>query len=181
MHWNTPTSPRVKKNKNEQVKISSNDDCFFFDIHGIVYLHWVSEGQTINQHYYLEVLGNLRERIRKKRPEMWKEKSWIFHQDNAPAHSALSVKRFLAKHSIPVLEHPPYSPDLAPCDFYLFPKVKSPLKGTRFESEEAVKKKAARVLKELTKDDFQHCFQQWKIRTERCRDREGVYIEGDNK
>ncbi|GFV60152.1 putative mariner transposase [Trichonephila clavipes] len=148
---------------------------------GIVYLHWVPESQTINQHYYLEVLDNLRERIRKKRPEMWKEKSWIFHQDNAPAHSVLSVKRFLAKHSIPVLEHPPYSPDLAPCDFYLFPKVKSALKGTRFESVEAVKEKAARVLKELTKDDFQHCFQQWKIRMERYRDREGVYIEGDNK
>ncbi|GFV50045.1 protein GVQW3 [Trichonephila clavipes] len=93
---------------------------------------------------------------------------------DAPAHSALSVKRFLDKHSIPVLKHPPYSPDLAPCDFHLFPKVKSALKGTRFESVEAVKEKAARVLKELTKDDFQHCFQQWKIRMERCRDREGV-------
>ncbi|GFS67927.1 uncharacterized protein TNCV_1361821 [Trichonephila clavipes] len=54
-------------------------------------------------------------------------------------------------------------------------------KGTRFESVEAVKEKAARVLKELTKDDFQHCFQRWKIRMEHCRDREGVYIEGDNK
>ena len=89
----------------------------FFDIHGIVYLHWVPEGQTINQHYYLHVLAELRERIRKKRPELWKDKSWVLHQDNAPAHSALSVKRFLAKYSIPVLDHPPYSPDLAPCDF----------------------------------------------------------------
>ncbi|GFU82523.1 putative mariner transposase [Trichonephila clavipes] len=107
---------------------------------------------------------------------MWKEKSWIFHQDNALAHYALSVKRFLAKYSIPVLENLPYSPDLAPCEFYLFPKGKSALKGTRFESVEAVKEKAARVLKELTKDGFQHCFQQWKIPMERCRDR-----EGDNK
>jgi len=81
-----------------------------------------------------------------------------------------------------VLDHSPYSPDLAPCDFYLFPKVKSALKGTRFESIEAVKKKAARVLKELTEEDFQHCFEQWKIRnSERCRDRGGVYIEGNNK
>ncbi|XP_011065253.1 PREDICTED: putative uncharacterized protein FLJ37770 [Acromyrmex echinatior] len=53
--------------------------------------------------------------------------------------------------------------------------------GTRFESVEAVKEKAARVLKELTEEDFQHCFKQWKIRMERCRDRGGVYIEGDNK
>ncbi|GFW19161.1 FLJ37770-like protein [Trichonephila clavipes] len=57
------------------------------------------------------------------------------------------------------------------------PKVKSALKGTRFESVEAVKEKAARVLKELTKDDFQHCFQQWKIRMERCRDREGCTLK----
>ncbi|GFS93845.1 transposable element Tcb1 transposase [Trichonephila clavipes] len=56
----------------------------------------------------------------------------------------------------------------------MFPKVKSALKGTRFESMEAVKENPAGVLKELTKDDFQHCFQQWKIRMERCRDREGT-------
>ena len=74
----------------------------FFDIHGIVYLHWVPEDQTINQHYYLEVLAQLRERIRKKGPELWKNKSWVLHQDNAPAHSALSVKTFLAKYNIPV-------------------------------------------------------------------------------
>ena len=41
----------------------------FFDIHGIVYLHWIPEGQTINTYYYLHVLAELRERIRKKRPE----------------------------------------------------------------------------------------------------------------
>jgi len=58
--------------------------------------------------------------------------------------------------------------------------VKSALKKTRFESVEAVKEKAARVLKELT-ENFQHCFEQWKIRMECCRDRGGVYIEGDNK
>lgn len=72
-----------------------------------------------------------------------------------------------------------YSPDVAPCDFYLFPKVKSALKGTRFQSVEAVQRKAAAVMKELTQNDFKHCFEQWKIRMERCRDRGGVYIEGD--
>ncbi|KAL1454506.1 hypothetical protein WDU94_010745 [Cyamophila willieti] len=147
---------------------------------GIVHLEWVPEGQTITQYYYLEVLTRLREKIRKKRPELWNEKSWFLHRDNAPAHSAFSVKTFLAKYNIPVLEHPPYSPDLAPCDFYLFPKIKSALKGTRFESVDAVKKKAAEVMKGLTQNDLQHCFDQWKIRLERCRDRGGEYIEGDN-
>nr|CAH7723476.1 unnamed protein product [Callosobruchus chinensis] len=101
------------------------------------------------------------------------------HQDNAPAHNALSVKQFLAKKSIPVLEHPPYSPDLAPCDFYLFPKIKSSLKGTRFESVEDVKEKTADLLKRLTLHDMQHCFEQWKTRMQRCIDREGEYVEGD--
>ena len=78
------------------------------------------------------------------------------------------------------MEYPPYSPDLAPCDFFLFPKIKSTLKGTGFESVDAVKAKATQLLNSLTQDDLQHCFQQWKIRMERCWDRGGDYIEGDN-
>ncbi|KAJ8954178.1 hypothetical protein NQ318_005773 [Aromia moschata] len=69
--------------------------------------------------------------------ENW-PKSWIMHQDNALAHDALSAKRYLAARGTPVLEHAPYSPALAPCDFFLFPKIKSALKGTRFESMEEV-------------------------------------------
>lgn len=73
--------------------------------------------------------------LRKKRPTLWKNKSWILHHDNAPG----SVRRYLAtpiRHS-PVLEHAPYSTDLAPCKFYLSPKIKSAWKGTRrFESME---------------------------------------------
>ncbi|GFT80842.1 putative mariner transposase [Trichonephila clavipes] len=65
MHWKTPTSPRAKKARMSKSQFKAMM-IVFFDIHRIVYLHWVPEGQTINQHYYLEVLGNLRERIRKK-------------------------------------------------------------------------------------------------------------------
>jgi hypothetical protein len=102
----------------------------FFNIRGVITTERVPEGQTVNQKYYLEVLTKLPERVRKKRPELWKKKSWILHQDNAPAHNALTVKQFLVDRYIPVLQHPLYSPDLALCDFYLFPKVKSALKGT---------------------------------------------------
>ncbi|GFU49533.1 putative mariner transposase [Trichonephila clavipes] len=58
----------------------------------------------------------------KKRPELLRDKPWVIHSNNMPAHFALFVKRFLTKYSIPVLEHPFYSLDLGPCDFYLFPK-----------------------------------------------------------
>ncbi|GFV10596.1 putative mariner transposase [Trichonephila clavipes] len=125
---------------------------------------WVPVGQTVNQTYYLSVLVTLRELVCKKWPELWKNNSWILHQDKAPAHNALSVKLYLADKCTPVFEHAPYSPDLAQCDFFLFPKIKSALKGTRFESMEAVKQKTAELLKTLTKEDFQHCFDQWKKR-----------------
>lgn len=55
------------------------------------------------------------------------------------------------------------------CDSYVFPQVKPALKGTIFESVEAVKDKAAHALKELTEKDFQNCFEQGKIRCSRFR------------
>ena len=106
---------------------------------------WVPSGQTVNQQYYIEVLTKLRERVRRKRPELRRD-GWILHQDNAPGHNALSVEQLLANKNIIVLEHPPYSPDLAPCDFCLFPKIKSVLKGTHFVSVEDVKAKTVETL-----------------------------------
>jgi hypothetical protein len=97
-----------------------------------------------------------------------------------PAHNALSVKTFLMKHRITVLEHPPYSHDLAPCDIFLFPKVRFVLKGTRFKSIDAVKAKAMELMNKLSEDDLQHCFQHSKIHMEWCRDQGGEYIEGNN-
>ncbi|VVC44738.1 Hypothetical protein CINCED_3A023796 [Cinara cedri] len=80
----------------------------------------------------------------------------------------------------PVLEHASYSPDLAPCDFYLFPKIKSALKGIRFESMEEVKQKSAELLNGLTKTDFQHCLERWKKRMKRCVKKGGEYTEGEH-
>ena len=62
--------------------------------------------------------------------------NWQLHHYNAPAHSSHLIQSFLAKHNTPVLRQAPDSPDMAPCDFWLFPKLKMPLKGTRFESRE---------------------------------------------
>ena len=90
------------------------------------------------------------------------------------------MKRYLAHKRTPVLRHAPYSPDLAPCDFFLFPKIKAVLKGTRFKTMEAVKQKTAELLKALTKEDFEHCFDQWKKHMERCVAREGEYIKGEH-
>jgi hypothetical protein len=83
---------------------------------------FIAQGQTVNQQCNLEVPTRLRESVQRKRPELWPDK-WILQHDNAPAHDALRGREFLAKNSITKMDHPPYSPDLAPCDFWLFSKV----------------------------------------------------------
>ena len=63
---------------------------------------------------------------------------------------------------------PPYSPDPAPTDFFLFPKLKSVLKGQRFESVEEIKVNSLAELRSIPKETFQECFQKWKKCWERC-------------
>jgi histone-lysine N-methyltransferase SETMAR len=106
----------------------------FFDIRGIVHREFVPQGQTVNKKFYCEVLRRLRENIRRKRTDLWQAKNWILHDDNALCHQALLVHEFLANHNMLSLLHPPYSPDLAPADFFLFPKMKMQLKGRRFHN-----------------------------------------------
>jgi hypothetical protein len=75
--------------------------------------------------------------------------------------------------------HPAYSPDLAPCDFYVFPKLKLRLKGRRFLSIEDIQAKSQQVLNTLTLADFSECFQKWQNRWNRCIQAQGDYFEGD--
>ena len=72
----------------------------------------------------LLIYDSLRENVRRKRPELFANNTWILHHDDAPAHTALCVREFLATKQITVLEHPAYSLDLAPSYFFLFPKIK---------------------------------------------------------
>jgi hypothetical protein len=78
-----------------------------------------------------------------------------------------------------VIAHPPYSPDLAPCDIFLFPKTKLKLKGSRFDTIEEIQAESQRVLDTLTEKDFQEAFQKWRRRWDRCLHAGVNYFEGD--
>ena len=134
--WKSASSPRPKKARLFKSKIKVML-IVFFDVHGIVHVEFLPQGQTINQNVYKDILRRLMRSVREKRRELWETKSWLLHHDNAPAHNALSIRQFLAENNIAVLEQPPYSPDLAPCDFFLFPKLKGVIKGTRFQDSKA--------------------------------------------
>ena len=76
--------------------------------------------------------------------------------------------------------HPPYSPDLAPCDFYLFPKLKLKLKGHHFGTIENVQNVVPDELNTLTENDSRYCYDQWKKRWNHCVTSQGSYFEGDH-
>ena len=96
----------------------------FFYWKGIVHYEFVPRGETVNKEFYLNVLKRLREAVRRKRPEAWTNNTWMLHHDNAPAHASLLIREFLTKHEKTLEPQLPYSPDLAPADFFLFPKLK---------------------------------------------------------
>ena len=105
--WKTANSHDQKSSVGTNQE--SKQCCWLFDIRGIIHYEFVPTGQTVNQVYYLEELERLREKVRRKRPEeLFANNSWILHHDNAPAHTALSVREFLATEQITVLEHPAY-------------------------------------------------------------------------
>ena len=102
----------------------------------------------------------LQKRVQRVRTDIADD--WVLHHDNAPAHTTLSIREFLAKKNIPVLHHPPYSPDLAPCDFCLFSKFKSKLKGHHFGTMENIQKVVTDELHTLTDNEFRYCYDHWK-------------------
>jgi hypothetical protein len=121
----------------------------------IVYFEFLEQGRTVNQHCYLEILARLHEAVCRRRPELWPD-AWILH------HDVLAVREFLAKKSIMKLDHPPYLPDLAPCDFWLFPKLKTTLKGQGFSGIADIQGHVTTILQSIPEEGFQKCFEQWK-------------------
>jgi len=103
----------------------------------------------------------------------------MLQHDNVPSHSSFLVRDFLAKHATTVLPQPPYSPNFAPADFFLFPKLKSTLKGRRFESIEAIKTNSLAHLRSISKNAFQECFKTLKKCWQRCIQSRGDFFEGD--
>jgi hypothetical protein len=94
----------------------------FFDIKGNVQNEFILTGQTVNSVYYRDVLQWLRENVRRLRPELWRQKNWLLHHNNAPSHTSI----FADKNNMTVIPHPPHFP--------LLPWLKTKLKDCRIET-----------------------------------------------
>ena len=101
----------------------------------------------------------------------------IMHHDNARPHTSLETRTALDRLGLRTLPHPPYSPDLPPSDFFLFPKLKDYLKGNRYETDEDVKNAVHSWCRDKTADFFADGIQQVVRRWRLCIERDGDYVE----
>ena len=147
----------------------------FFDNSGVIYQHYAAVGAKVNAEYTIDVLAAFDKSLKKKRPELV-QREWFFHFDNAPTHTAKVIKEWLARKKYNVLPQAPYSPDLAPADFFFFPKVKDVIAGTLIEGN-SVRTEWERAVNTIPTDEFRAAFDKWLERCSKCIDIGGGYVE----
>lgn len=146
----------------------------FFSCEGLVAKVIADPGQTVTGNYYRHaVLPQLLSEFHKLHPNT----NPRIHHDNAPAHRSQLVLDFLSDHNVELVPHPPYSPDLAPCDFWLFPKLKAAIALKDYESRIALGQDLGRLLKTITLAEWSHAFATWRTRLQKCVEVEGEYFE----
>ena len=123
----------------------------------------------------LRFLRDFRKRLRQKRPALFKSGQWHFQQDNSPVHNSIFVTDYLTTMGFKTVPHPPYSPGLAPCDVWLFPK----LRVCRYEKIEEMKKAVTNVIDTLTQEDIHGAFRKLLEWYNKCTEDGGDYFEGD--
>ena len=114
--WKHAGSPRPKKARQNKSTHKLLMDPFF-DSTGMIYMHWVPTGQTVNKEYYVEVLREFRKRFHRKRPALLKSGQWHFHQDNALVHNSILVTDYLTKMGINRVPQPLIVQPLLPVTF----------------------------------------------------------------
>ena len=106
---------------------------------------WLAKGLGLGLRLIIEVLREFRKRFHWKRPALFKSDQWHLHQDNATVHNSILVTDYLTKMGTKTVPQPPYSPELVPWDFWLFPK----LRGCCYETIEEMKEAVMKVIDTL--------------------------------
>lgn len=173
--WTARGEPTPKRGKTQQSagKVMAS---VFWDSQGIIFIDYLEKGKTINSDYYIALLDRLNEEIAKKRPHL-KKKKILFHQDNAPCHKSMKTMAKLNEMGYELLPHPPYSPDLAPSDYFLFADLKRMLAGKKFTTNEEVIAETEAYFEAKDKSYFKGGIEKLEDRYNRCIALEGMYVE----
>lgn len=175
MMWKHPSSPPSKKFKTVTCARKTMATVFW-DHLGVIHLEFLPPGTTITARTYCQTLDRLREAIRRKRPGALREGVLLLH-DNARPHTAQLTRDHVTRFNWEVLEHPAYSPDLAPSDFHLFGPMKKHLQGQRFNTVQEAQDAVKTWLNSLDTDFFHSGIDALVTRCTKCLDKYGDYVE----
>ena len=135
-------------------------------------------GHTVTGLFYKNsVLKKVKEFYSKKRPSKGWSGVHLLH-DNAFSHKCEVVKSFLASEKVKVLNYPPYSPVLSPCDFFLFPRLKKMPHGNKYTSRNSLGSAIYQCLQQIPKEDYLSAFRDWVKKLQKCVSVKGEYFEG---
>jgi len=109
------------------------------------------------------------------RPKMGPKDVYL-HMDNAPCHNAKVTTTKIESFEMRRIPHPPYSPDISPCDFWLFGKLKNFFKGRCFSTENELFDAVVNFLKSITKDEIKRVYDEWIKRLNMVIQSKGEYI-----
>jgi len=137
VHWTKRgEKPPLKfKVQKSQLKIMAT---ILWDCEGILLIDYLPKGTTMNGQYYADLITRLRSVVVEKRRGKV-SRSVLLLQDNIPVHTSKVSKAALRKTGFKEIDHSPYSPDLGPCNYFLFKNLKSDLRGKIFEGEYEIK------------------------------------------
>ncbi len=187
VHYVTPetkNASKVWKRKNEPTPKKARLEksahklmvTVFWDQHGILLVEFMDRGTTINSERYCEILDKLRKAIKNKRPGLLTRQPFFFH-DNARPHTSRLTTAHLQKFKWEVFGHPPYSPDMAPSDYHLFPRLKGWLGSQRFANDEELKQGVTTYLQKLDAEFFRVGIEKLVTRYDKCLNVNGDYVE----
>jgi [histone H3]-lysine36 N-dimethyltransferase SETMAR len=177
--WKHPDSPRPKKaiSKPSSEKILYS---FFWDKDGVIVQWPVEKGHTITGAYHAQLLRDqLHPALKSKRRGLI-TRGVLLQQDNAPAHTSHVAQAAVFELGYEVLPHPPYSPDLAPSDYFLFPRAKQELRGRAFHSRSSLGSAVFQCLERWSTSSFREALLDLPRRWDKCVRARGEYFESDD-
>ena len=165
MQWKRPGSPPPKKFRT-QSSASKVMAMVFWDSKGIILIDYKPAGTSITGEYYANVIKQLRVAA-----------GVLLLHDNAPVHKSRVAQAAIPKCKLEQLNHPPYSPDLAPSDYYLVRNLKSHLRGKKFRDDDELKAATEAWFEDQIDDFYFKCIDCLKEKWAKCTEVKGDYIE----
>ena len=163
---------RIKQkidSKKDMLTIFWNPNCFLL-------VEALDDNRVFNADYFIgEILEQIVIKTNEDREKI--KKQLVLHYDNAGPHTAKKVREYLTQNDIQRAPQPPYSPDLAPSDFYLFGHIKTQLQGFNFSSVDELLSQVHTILARISETTLQKAFTNWEHRLEQVISTKGNYYD----